>query len=400
MAKKQTALITSSVIKWAREKSHYSLEIAAKKIGVTPEKLKEWESGKSLPTMRQARTMSQVYRRPLAAFYLPHPPKDFPLLKDFRTIEGKPPQYSPPLVFLMRQIQERQVWLREYLKEQGHEQLKFIGSGRSQSSPKKLSKNIIKTIWGSEKEYSQITSKNESIPSLLNNWLIQCEEKGIFISRTSNLNSHNVIPVKEVRGFVISDKYAPFIFINSGDSKSAQLFTLLHELAHLWLDISGVPDHFSVSYKSEKSSTEFFCNQTAAEILMPEEKIKVFPKMTNTVQVKEFIEEYHKKFPVSRLSLLVRLKSFSMLSNASFKTLKDQYGKEYEKYRVERRKKLKEAEGGPDANLLKIYANGESFTKIVTFSYKEGLISGREASSLLDMKLNRMEKILPMLVSR
>ncbi|MCY4513120.1 MAG: XRE family transcriptional regulator [Bdellovibrionales bacterium] len=396
---KQLALITPTVIKWAREKSHYPLEIAAKKIGVSSEKLNEWESGKTLPTMTQARKMSQVYRRPLAAFYLSHPPKDFPLLKDFRTIEGKSPQYSPPLVFLMRQIQERQVWLREYLKEQGHEQLKFVGSGNLQSSPKRLSKNIIKTLWGSEKEYSQIASKNESIPSLLNSWLVQCEEKGIFISRTSNLNSHNVIPVEEARGFVISDKYAPLIFINSGDSKSAQLFTLLHELAHLWLDISGVPDHFSVSYKGKKSSTELFCNQIAAEILMPEEKIKSFPKMTNTVQIKEFIEEQYKNFPVSRLALLVRLKSFSMLNHATFKALQSQYRKEYEKYRLKQKMKMKKAEGGPNANLLKIYANGENFTKIVTLSYKEGLISGREASSLLDMKLNRMEKILPMLVS-
>ena len=157
--RRQPALITSSVIKWAREKSYYTLEIAAKKIGVNSEKLKEWEIGKSLPTMTQAQKMSQVYRRPLAAFYLPHPPKDFPLLKDFRTVEGKPPQYSPPLVFFMRQIQERQIWLKEHLKDQGHEQLKFIGSGSLQSSPKELSESIIKTIWGSEKKYEYRKNK-------------------------------------------------------------------------------------------------------------------------------------------------------------------------------------------------------------------------------------------------
>ena len=133
---------------------------------------------------------------------------------------------------------------------------------------------------------------------------------------------------------------------------------------------------------------------------MPEEKIRTFPKMTKTEEVKKFIEEQHKKFPVSRLALLVRLKSFSMLSRPTFKTLQSQYGREYEKYKLKQKMKMKEAEGGPNANLLKIYANGENFTKIVTFSYKEGLISGREASRLLDMKLNRMEKILPMLVSQ
>ena len=203
------ALITPSVIQWAREKSHYPLETAAKKIGVNLEKLKEWESGKSLPTMTQARKMSQTYRRPLAAFYLPHPPKDFPLLKDFRTVEGQPPLYSPSLVFLMRQIQERQAWLREYLKDQGHEELKFIGSGDLRSSPKTLSKNIIKTLWGDQKEYSQVVSKSKKIQTLLKSWLERCEEKGVFISRTSNLDSKNIIPVTEAKFFLQNWCYDP-----------------------------------------------------------------------------------------------------------------------------------------------------------------------------------------------
>ena len=395
--KRQSALITPAVIKWARKKAHYDLEVASKKIGVKLEKLKKWENGKSLPTMTQARKMSQVYRRPLAVFYLPHPPKDFPLLKDFRTVEGKAPKYSPALVFLMRQIQERQIWLKDYLREQGQEPLKFIGSAHRQSSAKALSKNIIKSLWGSEKEYSQKVSNIKPISSFLDNWFNQCEEKGIFISRTSHLNSHNVIPVKEARGFVISDKYAPFIFINSADSKKAQLWTLLHELAHLWLDVSGVPDHFSVSWKSKRSSTEFLCNQTAGEILMPEEKIKNFSKIKEFAEAKEFVEEQYKNFPVSRLAFLVRLKSFSLLSHTVFKKLKEEYIKDYEQYKIEQKRKMKDADGGPNSNVLKIYSNGESFTKIVAFSYKEGLISGREASGLLDMKLNRMEKIIPML---
>ena len=178
--KKQKALITPSVIKWAREKAHYSLEVASKKIGVSPEKLREWEQGLSLPSLTQAKKMSQVYRRSLAIFYLPHPPKDFPLLKDFRTVEGKAPKYSPPLVFLMRQIQERQVWLREYLKAQGQEELHFIGSSHLQSSPKALSKKIIKTLWDDENQYSQVVSKNKTTKALLKSWLVRCEEKGIF----------------------------------------------------------------------------------------------------------------------------------------------------------------------------------------------------------------------------
>ena len=130
---------------------------------------------------------------------------------------------------------------------------------------------------------------------------------------------------------------------------------------------------------------------------MPEEKIKSFPKMKELAEAKEFIEDQHKKFPVSRLAFLVRLKSFSLLSDTVFKKLKEGYIKDYEQYKTEQKRKMKDTKGGPNSNVLKIYSNGESFTKIVAFSYKEGLISGREASGLLDMKLNRMEKIMPML---
>ena len=393
---KNLALITPFVIKWAREKSHYPLEVASKKIGVGPEKLKEWESGKSCPTMSQAKKMSQVYRRSLAIFYLPHPPKGLPLLKDFRTVEGKAPKYSPPLVFLMRQIQERQVWLSQYLREQGYNKLPFIGSINVKSSVKIATQSIINTIWEDERQYSKLLDETRNTETLLAHWINQCERKGIFISRTSNLNSKNPIPVKEARGFVISDPYAPFVFINSKDSYSARLFTLLHELAHLWLDVSGVPDHFPVNHKTKKTSTEFFCNQTAAEILMPQKKIKTFSKVTNftTQELKEFINTHCKIFKVSSLALLVRLKSLSLIKSQVFEILKKEYNKEYELYRKKQEQQLKKTKGGPPANMLKIYANGESFTKIVFFSYKEGVLTGREASNLLDMKLGNLEKAI------
>ena len=222
------------------KKAHYSIDTAAKKIGVLPDQLKDWEreqEGSSQPSLTQAKKMSQVYRRSLATFYLPHPPKDFPLLKDFRTVAGKAPKYSPPLVFFMRHTQERQAWLSQHFREQGYSKLQFIGSLTVKSSVKNAAQNIINTIWGNAKEYSKIEDNAQTVEKLLIHWINQCEKKGIFISRASNLNSRNPIPVKEARGFVISDPYAPFIFINSKDSDNAKLFTLLHELAHLWLNI-------------------------------------------------------------------------------------------------------------------------------------------------------------------
>ena len=400
--KRQKALVTPSVIKWAREKASYSIDIAAKKIKVDANELKKWENGEKQPSLAKARKMSEVYRRPLASFYLPEPPKDFSLLRDFRTVAGKSLTYSTPLVFLMRQMQERQAWLSQYLKEQGYEQLSFIGSGSVQSSEQIMSKNIIKIIWDSTEQYSQVLLDTRNSESLLDKWILQCESKGIFISRASNLNSHNIIPIEEARGFVISDKYAPFIFINSKDSKNAQLFTLLHELAHLWLDVSGIPDHFSNSYQTGKSDIEFFCNQTAAEILMPKEKINIFSEVKKFTQeeLKKFIKENYGNFKVSRLAFLVRLKNFKMVSSKVFQSLWKEYIKEHKEYEYKKQMKMKASPGGPPPNVLKIYANGESFTRVVFYSYKEGVLSGREASNLLDMKLDRMDKVMKIMETR
>ena len=394
--KKQTALVTHSVIKWAREKAFYSIDTAAKKIGVSANELKKWEKGIKHPSLTKARKMSEVYRRPLASFYLSEPPKDFPLLKDFRTVAGRVPQYSTALVFLMRQIQERQAWLSQYLKEQDYKPLSFVNAGSINSSEKTMSKNIIKTIWGSEKQYSQVLNETTDSNALLDKWVFQCEKKGIFISRTSCLHSHNVIPVEEARGFVISDKYAPFVFINSKDSKNAQLFTLLHELTHLWLGVSGIPEHFFNIYKNRLSNVEFFCNQTSAEILMPEEKFNTFPKMKASSQqeVNRFIQKHYQQFKVSQLAFLVRLKHFRIITSKVYQALQQEYVKKYQEYEKKKKVKMKEVKGGPNANLLKLYANGENFTKIVFYSYQEGLLSGREASSLLDMKLSRMDKVM------
>ena len=188
----------------------------------------------------------------------------------------------------------------------------------------------------------------------------------------------------------------------SKDSKNAQLFTLLHELTHLWLDVSGIPDHFSNSYKKGKSNIEFFCNQTAAEILMPKEKVNSFPEMKALTQqaVKRFIKKHYEKFKVSRLAFLVRLKNLQMITSKVFESLRMEYIKEHEEYARRQKIKMKESKGGPDSNLLKIYANGESFTKIVFYSYKEGVLSGREASNLLDMKLDRMDKVMKIMEAR
>ena len=128
---------------------------------------------------------------------------------------------------------------------------------------------------------------------------------------------------------MISDEYAPFIFVNTGDSEPARLFTLLHELTHLWLNISCIPNHFITTKTS--SSEEAFCNKVAAEILMPEHNIKkaISNNKFKTNQdkqdkqnIKDFINNNHKNFNVSKLAFLIRLKTYTPINKKIFEELK------------------------------------------------------------------------------
>jgi len=120
------ALVTPEVMKWARELARLDVDTAAKEIGRPLDEIRGWEDGTVVPTMAQARDASEVYQRSLAVFYLPEPPKDFDTLKDFRTLPSTADAgYSPELALLVRRLQARQEWLREYRLSEGYERLKI-----------------------------------------------------------------------------------------------------------------------------------------------------------------------------------------------------------------------------------------------------------------------------------
>lgn len=225
------AYVTPEVIKWARESANLSVDEAAQKINrVSVDKLVKWEKGEAYPTLRQAEKMSKVYRRALAIFYLPEPPRDFQPIEDFRRNSDK--KFGTALIFMIREVQEKQTWLSEFLKDEGEDPLPFIGKFSINDDPKKVANHILTTL----SSFGMIRPQKNH----LREWIDLIEKAGIFISRGSSIHSHLLIDLKDARGFAISDPYAPFVFLNTRDSETAQLFSLFHELAHLWISRSGV----------------------------------------------------------------------------------------------------------------------------------------------------------------
>jgi len=378
------AFIRPEVIKWARESANISLEDVAKKMGCKKEKLIEWESGDSFPSLIQAKKMSKIYRRALAIFYLPSPPKDFQPISDFRRIKDK--KFSTSLIFLIREIQEKRLWLSEYLKEEGEERIPIVGQFNVKSPHKIVADAII--------DFLEIRELPED--QHLKFWIQKVEEAGIFVCQTSNYHPHLKIQVEEARGFALSDPYAPFIFINSRDLETARLFTLMHEFVHLTIAESGVSNFKNLEFRSEDqfkySEIEVFCNRVTAEVLMPAAVMRA--RFKSNEENEPEVENTARYFGVSQFSIYTRLLNLRLVSKPKYDQWKRKYFKRVEDW-LEKESEKPKSKGGPNYYLLKSIRNSKSFSRIVFEGFKGEILTGVEASRLLGIKLNKLNKYHP-----
>ena len=380
------AFITSEILKWARESANISLEEGAKKAKVSSERLETWENGTDYPTMTQAKLLAKAYRRPFSLFFLPDIPKDFQHLQDYRRDDSK--KLDTASIFIIRDIQEKQNWISELFEETGEEPLDFVGKFSTNNNPEIVAKDILETL-------QIVPGKYTKKPVL--EWVGKAETAGIFISRTSYLHSKLVLDRELIQGFAIADKYAPFLFINTKNWDAPQLFTLVHELAHIWIAKSGISNEIDIDF-SEKTKSKFhpvelFCNQVAANALMPSEIVVQMGEEAYSSNKNVF--KNAKQLGVSSFALLVRFLNLNLISNSHYHILRGEAQEEFEKFLAkEEEKKLKQKnkDYGPDPYLLKLNRNSKLFTRIVMDSFNNGIISPSIASNLLNTQINKFQK--------
>ena len=257
----EKAYITAKVFKWARESAKMTEKIAASKVAVSIDKFKDWENGEDYPTIRQAQTLAKAYRRPFALFFLPDVPTDFQPLQDFRKTGSK--ELSTSSIFIIREIQQKQAWISEVNEDNNENRVPFIGKFTIKDNPVLVANDILATL--------NINPLNYKSNNPIIEWIDKAESNGIFISRTSFIHSRLKLDSNEIQGFAIADNFAPFIFINSDDWNAPQLFTLVHELSHLWIAETGISNDVEPSIKNagDYNPIELFCNEVAANALMP-----------------------------------------------------------------------------------------------------------------------------------
>lgn len=393
----EKAYITPIVLKWARISAKMSEEIASKKINVSSEKLINWENGVGQPTIKQAQNLAKAYRRPFSLFFLPEIPNDFQPLQDFRKNDSQ--ELGTASTFIIREIQQKQSWISEFNRENEEEPIEFVGKYSITSNPTVVANDILKTF--------EINPLNYIYDNPIKEWIEKIEAKGVFVSRTSFIHSKLKLSKDEIQGFAIADPFAPFIFVNSEDWNAPQLFTLIHELVHIWIAESGVSnidsDKLKVNENNNVNQVELFCNEVAGNILMPQPIINGIDS-SNFLTSKEIFKSA-KDLGVSTFAFLFRIYNLNRISLSEYKKLKSDAEIEYTAFlKREADKKIKQKEkekkGGPNYYRLQLNKNSKLFTQIVLDAFRGGNIEPTRASALLNVQINKFPKLEAQMYNR
>ena len=299
-----------TLLRWARERAGLSVDVLAQKMSVKPEKVTTWEENGEL-TFKQAQKLADVTHTPFGYLYLPEPPREALPIHDFRTVGSEAVhQPSPDLMETLDQAEQIQIWFRDELLARGQEPLTFVDS-LTTDMPVETAAERIRQVVGFE-----VSRHARTWEDALNQQIEQIEDTGVLVIRNSVVgnNNHRKLSVDEFRGFALADEYAPLIFINGSDSKGAQMFTLAHELVHIWVGVSGV-SNLNQTY-ADHDEVEGFCNQVAAELLVPAAELR--EAWDAAISQEDWLKPLTQRFKVSTLVILRRLNDRALIPRGTF----------------------------------------------------------------------------------
>ncbi|MBV6477574.1 MAG: hypothetical protein HGGPFJEG_00313 [Ignavibacteria bacterium] len=352
------------VLKWAEEK------FRVENIGEKFPKLKDWVRGLSGPTIKQLAKFSKATSIPFGYFFLDKLPALTTGVPLFRTDSQTPTEdYSAELTDTISVIQKRQEWLKEFAISEGYEMLEFVGSFDERSNVIQVADDIRSKLKLNIDWAERFRNWEESLKHLFD----KTEQAQIYISINGVVenNTHRVLNPSEFRGFVLTDNYVPYIFINGQDFTAAKMFTIAHELAHIWLGKTAAFDLKNLM--PSRQAIEMRCNEIAAEFLVPQDSLTDFWKQIKSD--KDQIEKIAKHYKVSQIVAARRLLDIGKLEKVEFLNF-------YEKYRENWTTSKKKKQKGGDFYNNQNYRVGKSFFTQVLTAAKEGKLLYTDAYKL------------------
>jgi len=374
--------MNAELFRWARVTSGLSSEQAARALGIkNVERLHAIETGEEEPSRALLLKMAKQYRRPLVTFYLPTPPRKGDRGEDFRTLpEDRSVAADALLDALIRDVKARQAVVRSLTEDDEEaEQLAFVGSSSMRDGVRTVLTSITSTLAINLAEYRRQKTAEEAFSYLRN----KAEAAGIFVLLIGNLGSHHsTIAVETFRGFAIADKFAPFVIINDQDAKTAWSFTLMHEIAHLWLGTTGV------SGNSTEQTIEKFCNEVASSFLLPHEELATLQieSDASSEELIQIISGFASVRHLSRKMVAYALFRSGRLSETVWDRLNQLLDDLWIKERAARKEKEKLKDTHATYYIVRRYHLGRALLNLVGRSIEAGALTPVKAAKVLGVK--------------
>jgi Zn-dependent peptidase ImmA (M78 family) len=401
---RQEEQINPAILVWARESAGFNVEDAAKRLALgesksetSEQRLLDLEKGVRGPTRAQLTKIAKTYRRPLLAFYMAAPPEKSPRGEDFRSTGGAVSARENALLdALLRDIKARQEMVKDLLEDLDEATRKeFVSSSSLAEGVAAVAKRIsdalqipaLRTDWGKNATefFKQLRAATENL--------------GVFVLLVGDLGSHHSALSEEVfRGFALADQVAPFIVINDHDARTARSFTLVHELAHIYLGqsgVSGAPE--SVQQNTEQGRIEQFCNDVAGLVILPESFAERRPAELgrgDQASADRYIQEIAKHWMASEPLVAFRLRRLGWISGSLYRELMASYAARWTSFKESTKLANRLNEGGPSYYVLKQSRLGNSLVDVVRRTLRENRLTHTKAAKLLGVNPSSVEPLL------
>lgn len=357
--------VRPAMLRWARERAGLDPDELARRFP----KLGDWEREQESPTLKQLEDFAKATHAPIGYLFLPEPPVERVPIPDFRTVENRRVGHpSPDLLETVYLCQQRQEWYRDFARSVREEPLPFIGSVGVESNVEETANTMRHALHFDIEDRRQCPTWTEA----LRRFLELADGLGVLVMVNGVVGSNNYrkLDPDEFRGFALSDNLAPVVFINGADTKSAQMFTLAHELAHIWLGQSALSDADPVSAPAHR--VEDWCNRVAAELLVPLAAFRNVYQRDEGLQ--NALARLARHFKVSTLVILRRMHDAGGLT-------RDEFWRAYRE-ELERLREIQRS-GGGDFYLTLGARVGKRFARALVISTLEGQTLHRDAFRLL-----------------
>jgi len=360
--------VEPALLRWARERSGHSVESLAKRFP----KLGAWERREREPTLKQLEAFARATYTPIGYLFLTEPPVERVPIPDFRRVsDAAPAPPSPDLLDTLYLCQQRQDWYRDFARSMGDAPLDFVGSVA-------VSDGVTLTAARMREALGLDLDERRALPTwtdALRRFIAQADALGVLVMVSGVVGSNNRrrLDPQEFRGFALADPLAPLVFVNGADTKAAQMFTLAHELAHIWLGQSALSDAEALRVPDEV--TERWCNRVAAELLVPLDAIREAGEAAGSLRAQ--MDDLARRFKVSTLVILRRLHDAGRLT-------RDELWSAYE----DELARLRALPGGTGGNFyLTLGARASKrFARALVVSTLEGRTSFTESFRLLGIR--------------